>query len=149
KLSLLNNVLQNRPLIISSYNEYAAHHDSEEQKFKSALSNKVAILSNLIYFYFRNYKNVECFNALTKLFLFYINEEIKLNYYTDYGIYESEKLLTNKVRYENEYVIHYLKILIFHKDFDTANEIFEVYPVKPYNKKQTADYERIKLKLGK
>ncbi len=158
--ALLQYATENRPIISATFTECenqlilrssrSSNYNPETERIKSIQGRKVSALSSLLAFYMQNSQtNEECYDALHKTFIDYITNEIRLNKYSDYDIYEIDKLDKLPNRYESNYVIHYLKILIAHKDFATANEIFDKYPVKPRNKKETADYDRIKIKLGK
>lgn len=164
--ALLQYANENRPIIAATFTEQEnqrillaslrtsnnprTEYNPETERIKSRQSRKVSALAELVAFYMENSKtNEECYNALHKTFIEYITNEIRLNKYSDYDIYEISKLDKLPNRYDGGSVIHYLKILIKHNDYETAKRMFDLYPVHPRNKKDTADYDRIKLKLGK
>lgn len=159
--ALLQYANENRPIIAATFTERenqrvmsatlrTLKYNPETERIKSIQGRKLTALASLLAFYMGKSKSDEaCFNALNKTFLAKITTEIRLNKYSDYDIYEISKLDKLPNRYDGGSVIHYLKILIKHNDYETAKRMFDLYPVQPRNKKDTADYDRIKLKLGK
>lgn len=152
--ALLSYAEQNRPIIESIFTERTKifkskqkGYNPETERIKEILSNKVRYQSNLLAFYMDNYKNEECYLALHNLFLTYMENLIRLNKYDDYNEFEIDKLEKLPNRYDYGYILHYLKILIRHKDFDIANKIYTQYPLTPTNKKDMESYESIKKKL--
>ena len=153
--ALLSYAEQNRPIIESIFTERTKIFKARQKNFnpkteriKEILSKTVGCQSDQLAFYMDNYKNEECYSALHNLFLSYMDNLIRLNKYEDYNEFDIAKLEKLPDRYDYGYILHYLKILIRNKDFDTAKKIFTKYPFTPTNKKDTESYESIKKKLG-
>lgn len=155
-LAMLNYSKQKRPIIFSVFSERQIiiktrnpKCDPETERIQSSLSKIVSVQSDLLGFYLQNSKtNEKCYQALYKLFIDYMENLIRLNKYEDYGIFEIDKLKKLPSRYDCGYIIHYLKLVIKHKDFELAKEILNEYPIVPTNKKEKNDYDKIKEKLA-
>lgn len=152
--ALLSYAQQNRPIIESKFTEQAKiyklkqkDYNPETERLKEVLSHKVRYQSNLLAFYIDNHTNEECYTAIHSLFHDYMKNSIRLNKYDDYNEYDIEKLKKLPDRYDNGYILHYLKLLIKHKDIDIAKQIYTQFPLTPTNKKETESYESIKKKL--
>ncbi|MGN0807942.1 MAG: hypothetical protein ACI4MN_05815 [Candidatus Coproplasma sp.] len=120
-----------QPIISSDFNQTCAPILTSEEKRKNAERYRFDVISDLLNYYLENYKNLTYYNAIQAVFPEFI---------------ELEKVMCEGA-YQSVFVLKYLKILLYYKDLDGARKVFEQYPITPHNKKETADYERIKSKI--
>lgn len=152
--AMISYAKQNKPIVESIFTERTkifkikqTNYNPETERIKETLRKKVFYQSDLLAFYMDNCKNEECYAALHYLFSQYMENLILLNKYEDYNEFDIEKLEKLPNRYDNGFILHYLKLLVKHKDFEIAKKIYGQYTITPCNKKETTDYDKIKAKL--
>lgn len=122
----------NRPIINTKISEGLAALMDNSEKNKNVGQFRLDVMTDLLNYYFENYKTPAYYEGIQKIFPKYAELEKSIND----GAYLCGR------------VIKYLKILLYYKDVSAAVRAFKNYPITPTNKKDTADYEKIKLKLN-